>query len=267
MLERIKETASYISSRLKAKPDTAIVLGSGLGGLVNEIEVIEKIPYNEIPHFPVSTVAGHAGMLIFGRLGNRHVLAMQGRFHYYEGWSMQEVTFPFRVMKLMGVETLIISNAAGGLNPDYQVGDIMLISDHINLFPEHPLRGKNEDSLGPRFPDMSEVYTAELRAKAKEKAKELGIHLQEGVYAGVTGPTFETPAEYYYLRVIGADAVGMSTVPEAIVAAHMGMKIIAFSIISDLGIPGVVEKITHEEVLKAAQATEPKLTAVLKGIL
>ncbi len=267
MLQKIKETASYIGKRIKDKPEVAIILGSGLGGLVNEIDIEETISYAEIPNFPVSTVHGHAGKLIYGRLANKPVLAMQGRFHFYEGWSMQEITFPIRVMKLLGIELIVISNAAGGLDPSHSIGDIMLISDHINLFPEHPLRGQNEDTLGPRFPDMSEVYSLELRNLAKKEAQRLGIYLQEGVYVGVTGPTFETPAEYYFLRAIGADAVGMSTVPEAIVAAHMGMKIIAFSIISDLGVVGVIEKITHEDVLKAARASEPKLTAILKAIL
>jgi purine-nucleoside phosphorylase len=267
MLERINETTAYINQFLKEKPETGIILGTGLGGLVREIAIESEIPYSQIPNFPTSTVEGHAGKLIIGRLAGKYVVAMQGRIHYYEGWSMKDVTYPIRVMKYLGIRLLILSNAAGGLNPSYKVGDIMMINDHINLFPEHPLRGQNDERMGPRFPDMSEVYQLKYRRLAQQVAAEQGVVLHEGVYAGVTGPTFETPAEYHYLRVIGGDAVGMSTVPEAIVAAHMSLDLLAFSIITDMGIAGHIEKVSHEEVLRAAQATEPVLTALLKKVI
>lgn len=267
MLEKIKATANYIEERIKARPDTGIILGTGLGGLVNEIEIIDSIPYNEIPDFPVSTVDGHAGRLIFGKLGNREILAMQGRFHYYEGYSMKEVTFPVRVMKFLGVERLFVSNASGGLNPDWHVGDIVVINDHINFFPEHPLRGKNDKDLGPRFPDMSKVYDERLRNKAKLIALEHNIGLKEGVYIGVSGPTFETPAEYKMFRILGADIVGMSTVPEVIVARHSGMKVFGISIITDSGVPGEIVEISHEEVQEVAMKAEPKMTLILKKLI
>lgn len=267
MLERINETTAYINQFLKQKPETGIILGTGLGGLVKEIEIDAEIPYSQIPNFPISTVEGHAGKLIAGWLAGKYVVAMQGRFHFYEGWSMKDVTYPIRVMKFLGVKLLVLSNAAGGLNPDFKVGDIMLINDHINLFPEHPLRGQNDNRLGPRFPDMSEVYQLKYRQLAQKIAAEQGVQLHEGVYAGVSGPTFETPAEYHYMRVIGGDAVGMSTVPEAIVATHMSLDLLAFSIITDMGIAGHIEKVSHEEVLRAAQATEPVLTALLKKVI
>ncbi len=234
MLETIKQTADYLASKISDVPNTAIILGTGLGELAREITDREEIPYSEIPNFPVSTVEGHSGKLIVGKLGGKRVLAMQGRFHYYEGYNMKQVTFPIRVFKALGVEYLFVSNAAGGMNSSFDVGDIMLIEDHINLFPEHPLHGKNYDQLGTRFPDMSEAYNKELRLLAMEIAKEKDIKLQHGVYIGLQGPTFETPAEYNFLRIIGGDAVGMSTVPEVIVANHAGMKVLAFSIITDL---------------------------------
>lgn len=267
MLERIKETVSYINNFLPQTPEIGIVLGTGLGGLVHEIEVIKEIPYSELPHFPTSSVEGHAGKLIIGTLAGKAVIAMQGRIHFYEGWSMKEVTYPVRVMKYLGIRLLILSNAAGGLNPAFKVGDIMMIRDHINLFPEHPLRGANDERMGPRFPDMSEVYPLKYREISLNIAREQHILLHEGVYAGVSGPTFETPAEYHWLRVIGGDAVGMSTVPEAIVAAHMHLDLLAFSIITDMGISGHIEKVTHEEVQRAAMATEPILTKLLKEVL
>ncbi|MCF8294642.1 MAG: purine-nucleoside phosphorylase [Bacteroidales bacterium] len=267
MLERINETASYISKYFSKAPEIGIILGTGLGGLVREITVEKEIPYSELPHFPTSSVEGHAGKLIIGTLAGKPVVAMQGRIHYYEGWSMKDVTYPIRVMKFLGIKLLVLSNAAGGLNPDYKVGDIMMIRDHINLFPEHPLRGENDNSLGPRFPDMSEVYQETFRTLAQQIAKVNDIKLHEGVYAGVSGPTFETPAEYHWLRVIGGDAVGMSTVPEAIVAAHMRLNLLAFSIITDMGIVGQIEKVSHEEVQRAAMATEPILTKILKQII
>ncbi len=267
MLEKIKATASFIKERIKARPDTGIILGTGLGGLVNEIEIIDTIPYAEIPNFPVSTVDGHAGRLIYGKLGNREVLAMQGRFHYYEGYSMQEVTFPVRVMKFAGVRSLFVSNASGGLNPDWHVGDIVLIDDHINFFPEHPLHGKNEEELGPRFPDMSKVYDERLRNKAKLIALEHNINLKEGVYIGVQGPTFETPAEYKMFRILGADIIGMSTVPEVIAAHHSGLKVFGISIITDSGVPGEIVEISHEEVQQVAMKAEPKMTLILKKLI
>lgn len=267
MLEKIKSTANYISGKAGVTSEIGIILGTGLGGLVKEIEILETIPYHEIPGFPVSTVEGHAGRLIFGKLGNKTVLAMQGRFHYYEGYDMKEVTFPVRVMRELGITNLFVSNASGGLNPDYRVGDIMVIRDHINFFPEHPLRGKNEESLGPRFPDMSRVYDERLRMNAKQIALENNFSLKEGVYVGVSGPTFETPAEYLMFRKMGGDAVGMSTVPEVIVARHAGMKIFGISIITDSGVPGQIVEISHEEVQQVAMKAEPKMTLIMKKLI
>jgi len=267
MLEKIKATANFIKERINASPETGIILGTGLGGLVNEIEILDSIPYNEIPDFPVSTVEGHAGRLIYGKLGNKEVLAMQGRFHYYEGYSMKELTFPVRVMKFVGITQLFVSNASGGLNPDWHVGDIVLINDHINFFSEHPLHGKNENELGPRFPDMSKVYDERLRNKAKMIAIENNIVVKEGIYIGVQGPTFETPAEYKMFRVLGGDVIGMSTVPEVIVARHMGIKVFGISIITDSGVPGEIVEISHEEVQKVAMKAEPKMTRIMKELI
>ena len=267
MLKRIQETVKYINQQIDSAPEVGIVLGTGLGGLVNEINNSTKIPYTEIPNFPVSTVKGHQGQLIYGDLGGKKVIAMQGRFHYYEGYSMKEVAFPIRVMKLLGVQSMIVSNAAGGVNPDFEVGDIMIINDHINLMGDNPLIGPNEEEFGPRFPDMSEAYSLNYIQTVKEIAANNNIKLQEGVYAGVTGPTFETLAEYKYIRVIGADAVGMSTVPEVITARHMGVPVFAVSVISDLGVEGKIVEITHEEVIQAAAAAEPKMTILVKGLL
>jgi purine-nucleoside phosphorylase len=267
MLEKIKATASFIKERIKAQPETGIILGTGLGGLVNEIEILDSILYNEIPGFPVSTVDGHAGRLIYGKLGNKEVLAMQGRFHYYEGYSMQEVTFPVCVMKFAGVKQLFVSNASGGLNPEWHVGDIVIITDHINFFPEHPLHGKNEKELGPRFPDMSKVYDERLRNKAKLIALEHNIPVKEGIYIGVQGPTFETPAEYRMFRILGADVIGMSTVPEVIAARHSGMKVFGISIITDSGVPGEIVEISHEEVQQVAMKAEPKMTLIMKKLI
>jgi len=267
MLDKIKATANYITARTRSKAETGIILGTGLGGLVSEIEITDTISYDEIPNFPVSTVDGHAGRLILGKLGNKEVVAMQGRFHYYEGYPMTEVTFPVRVMKEMGITTLLVSNASGGLNPAYKVGDIMVISDHINFFPEHPLRGKNIDELGPRFPDMSKVYDEKLRLEARQIAQENGIKLEEGVYVGVSGPTFETPAEYLMFRRLGGDAVGMSTVPEVIVARHSGMRVFGISIITDSGVPGQIVNISHEEVQMVARKAEPLMTLILTKLV
>ena len=222
MLEKIKETAAFLKERMHTSPETAIILGTGLGNLANEITEKYEIKYQDIPNFPVSTVEGHSGKLIFGKLGNKDIMAMQGRFHYYEGYTMKEVTFPVRVMKELGIKTLFVSNASGGMNDAFEIGDLMIIRDHINFFPEHPLRGKN--LYGDRFPDMSEAYSKDLINKALDIAKEKGIKVQQGVYLGTQGPTFETPSEYKMFHILGADAVGMSTVPEVIVANHAGIK-------------------------------------------
>jgi len=267
MLKKIRETSKYIKGRIETDPVFGIVLGTGLGGLVKEIEVTATIPYNDIPNFPVSTVKGHEGKLIFGMLGGKNVVAMQGRFHYYEGYSMQDLTFPIRVLKHMGIKLLILSNAAGGVNPDYEVGDLMIIKDHINLMGNNPLIGKNDTGLGPRFPDMSEAYDKKIIRHFTKIARIHNIHFQVGVYAAVTGPTFETPAEYKYVRILGADAVGMSTVPEAIVARHMSLPVFAVSVISDLGVEGKIVEISHDDVIDAASMVEPKMTLVIKEMI
>ena len=337
MLEKIQETAAYLKGKMHTSPETAIILGTGLGSLANEITEKYEIKYSDIPNFPVSTVEGHSGKLIFGKLGNKDIMAMQGRFHYYEGYSMKEVTFPVRVMRELGIKTLFVSNASGGTNADFEIGDLMIITDHINYFPEHPLRGKNipygprfpdmseayckeliskadeiakekgikvqhgvyigtqgptfetpaeyklftdhinyfpEHPLrgknipyGPRFPDMSEAYCKELISKADEIAKEKGIKVQHGVYIGTQGPTFETPAEYKLFHILGADAVGMSTVPEVIVANHCGIKVFGISVITDLGVEGKIVEVTHEEVQKAADAAQPKMTTIMRELI
>lgn len=267
MLEKIRQTAAFLKDQLPKMPETAIILGTGLGELVNHIAIEKEIPYKDIPNFPVSTVEGHSGKLIFGKLGSKDIMAMQGRFHFYEGYDMKQVTFPVRVMKEMGIKTLFLSNAAGGMNPDFAIGDLMIIRDHINLFPEHPLRGKNFEELGVRFPDMSEAYSKELIKKALKIADENNIKVQQGVYVGTQGPTFETPAEYRYFHIIGGDAVGMSTVPEVIVARHSGINVFAISVITDLGVEGIVEKVSHEEVQKAAASAQPKMTLIMKKLV
>ena len=267
MLKSINETANWLKNRLPKQPEAGIILGTGLGNLVEEIDIELTIPYQDIPNFPVSTVEGHSGNLIFGKLGEKYVLAMQGRFHYYEGYSMQEVVFPIRVMKQLGVNYLFISNASGGVNPKFEIGDIMLITDHINLFPDNPLMGENIDELGPRFPDMSEAYSKRLINKAIEIAEKSNIHLQKGVYAGLTGPALETPAEYKYIRTIGADTVGMSTVPEVIAARHMNMKCFAFSVITDLGVEGKIKPVTLQDVLDVAQKQEPKMRHIINELI
>ena len=267
MLNKIKETADFLKTKTNFEPTVGIILGTGLGGLVNEIDVQHAIAYEDIPNFPVSTVEGHSGKLIFGTLGNKNVVALQGRFHFYEGYSMEEVVFPVRVMKFLGIESLFVSNASGGVNPDFEVGEIMIIDDHINLFPTNPLIGKNYDELGPRFPDMSEPYDHKMIAMAEEIAQTNGIKVAKGTYAGLTGPTLETPAEYKYVRAIGADAVGMSTVPEVIAARHMGIPCFGFSIVTDLGVPGKIIEMTHEIVQGVAANAEPKMTLIIKEIL
>lgn len=266
MLERIKETAAYLKEKMCTCPETAIILGTGLGSLVHEISDKYEIDYRDIPHFPVSTVEGHSGKLIFGKLGNKEIMAMQGRFHFYEGYSMKEVTFPVRVMHELGIKTLFVSNAAGGMNPNFEIGDLMIITDHINFFPEHPLRGKNI-SYGPRFPDMSEAYSKELIRKADEIATEKGIKVQHGIYIGTQGPTFETPAEYKMFHILGADAVGMSTVPEVIVANHCGIKVFGVSVITDLGVEGKIVEVSHEEVQKAADEAQPRMTTIMRELI
>lgn len=267
MLEKIQETADFLKKLMPTLPDTGIILGTGLGNLVTQLTDTTEIPYETIPNFPVSTVEGHSGKLILGKLGGKEVLAMQGRFHYYEGYNMQQVTFPVRVMYALGIRTLLVSNASGGMNPDFEIGDLMIINDHINLFPEHPLRGKNYKELGTRFPDMSEAYSKELITKAKEIALRNGIRVVEGVYVGTTGPTFETPAEYKYFRIIGGDAVGMSTVPEVIVANHAGMQVFGMSIITDLGVPGKIVEVTHEEVQEIGNKVQPLMTKIMTELV
>ena len=264
---KVTESVEFINQRSKIKPKIAIILGTGLGSLAEDIEEKEIIPYSEIPNFPISTVQSHSGNLVLGKLGNKEVVAMQGRFHYYEGYSLKEVTFPVRVMKKLGADTIIISNAAGGMNRFFKRGDLMLITDHINLFGDNPLIGPNDDELGPRFPDMSEAYSKELIELAKKIALKEKIRLQEGIYAGLTGPTLETPAEYRFLIKVGADAVGMSTVPEVIVANHMGMKVLGISCITDLAIDGVVVKTSVEEILKAASDAEPIMTKLIGKVI
>lgn len=267
LYDKIQETLAFIRQKTNTVPKAGIILGSGLGGSTAKLEIELEIPYKEIPHFPVSTVEGHAGTLIFAMLSGKPVVLMSGRFHFYEGYNMEEITFPIRVIKALGADTLIVSNAAGGMNPSFRIGELMIIKDHINLFPEHPLRGHNDDRLGTRFPDMSEPYDLKLIEKAIAIGEAKGIRTQTGVYIGLTGPTFETPAEYKWLHIIGGDAVGMSTVPEVIVARHGGMRVFAVSIITDLGIAGVVSTVTHEEVLAAANEAAPKLAELVAGLV
>ncbi|GAF72742.1 unnamed protein product, partial [marine sediment metagenome] len=264
---KVTESVEFINQKSKIKPEIAIILGTGLGRLAEDIEEKEIIPYSEIPNFPVSTVQSHSGNLVLGKLGNKEVVAMQGRFHYYEGYSLKEVTFPVRVMKKLGADIIIISNAAGGMNRFFKRGDLMIITDHINLFGDNPLIGPNDEELGPRFPDMSEAYSQKLIELVKKVALKEKIRFQEGVYAGLTGPTLETSAEYRFLISIGADAVGMSTVPEVIVANHMGMKVLGISCITDLAIDGVIVKTSVEEILKAASDAEPIMTKLIKKVI
>jgi len=267
MLKKITETVDFIKLQTKVQPEVGIILGSGLGGLINEIAITESIPYKEIPHFPVSTVEGHQGHLIFGKLGDKNIVAMQGRFHYYEGYTMQELAFPVRVMKLLGIKLLILSNASGGVNPDFEIGDMMIITDHINLLPTNPLIGPNEKEFGPRFPDMSEAYDAGLIHKAIKIVRRHNIKYKTGVYAAVTGPMYETPAEYRFIRTIGADAVGMSTIPEVIVARQMDLPCFAISVITDLGVTGKIVEVSHHDVIEAASQVEPKVTLLIRELL
>lgn len=267
MLKPFNEAVDFIKTKTEINPSVGVILGTGLGGLVNEIEVVNEIPYDQIPHFPVSTVESHSGKLIFGHLGGKEVVAMQGRFHFYEGYDLQQVTFPVRVMKLLGIERLVVSNASGGVNPAQEIGEIMIINDHINLFPGNPLIGKNIDELGPRFPDMSDAYDQEMIELAKTIAKEENIKVSTGIYAGLTGPTLETPAEYKMINILGADAVGMSTVPEVIVARHMEIPCFAISIITDLGVAGKIQKVSVQDVIEVASRQQPKMTKIIKELI
>lgn len=260
------ETVSFIKSRIDFNPEIGIILGTGLGGMVTEIEKECLLDYETIPNFPVSTVEGHHGKLIFGRINGKKIIAMQGRFHYYEGYTPQQITFPVRVMKSLGITYLFVSNASGGVNPGYEIGDLMILNDHINLIP-NPLVGKHDPADGPRFPDMSEPYDDQLIQQALYIADRHGIRVRKGCYVAVTGPTLETPGEYKYFRTIGGDAVGMSTVPEIIVARQMGITCFAISIITDLGVPGRIVKVTLEDVTRVAEEAEPKMTLIMKELI
>lgn len=267
MLDQIKEAYQYLSQKVPFQPEIGIVLGTGLGKLAEEIDTQYAINYQDIPHFPISTVESHSGKLIFGYLGGKKVVAMQGRFHFYEGYTMQQVAFPIRVMKFLGIEKLFVSNACGGLNNDMNKGDLFIIEDHINLSPTNPLVGKNIDELGPRFPDMSEPYSKEVITQAKEICKTQNINYHCGVYVGLPGPMLETPAEYKYLSIIGADVVGMSTVPEIIAANHMSIPCFAASIITDICTPEKLEKVKVEEIIAVAMKAEPNLTLLIKSLI
>jgi len=265
--QKIEETLAIICNHTKEDYPIGIILGTGLGGLVNEISIKHKIDYADLPHFPLSTVESHHGKLIFGTIAGKNIVAMQGRFHFYEGYAMQQITYPVRVMKFLGVKTLLVSNACGGMNPQYRKGDIMLMVDHINLLGDNPLIGKNEDELGPRFPDMSEPYSLELISIAEKVAAENNIEVQKGVYVAVPGPNLETKAEYKFLRETGADVVGMSTIPENIVANHMGMKVLGISIITDECFPGTLKPVNVEEIIATAMKAEPKMTLIMKEVI
>ena len=267
MWKQVQETVDFITNKTNFSPEYGIILGSGLGNFTDDINVEYILPYTEIPNFPVSTVEGHKGALVFGTIGGKKVVAMQGRFHFYEGYDMKQVTFPVRVMKHLGVEKLVVSNASGGVNPNYKVGSIVIIKDHINMMPEHPLRGKNDERFGPRFVNMSEPYSRKMMVKAKEIASDLGITVHDGVYLGLQGPTFETLAEYKMVKAIGADCVGMSTVPEVIVARHMEMECFGLSVITDMGDEESIDTITHAEVLEAAKGAEPHVRNLIKELI
>lgn len=268
MLENIQLTTEYIKRKTgEFEPEIGVILGTGLGGLVNEIEVHHKLMYSNIPNFPISTLEFHSGKLIFGMLSGKRVVAMQGRLHYYEGYDMKQITFPVRVMKMLGIKQLLVSNASGALNPDYRKGDLMIIEDHINMLPDNPLRGRNSETLGPRFPDMSEPYNPEMIRLGMDIASQNNITCHKGVYVSVSGPNLETKAEYRFLRIIGADAVGMSTVPEVIVANHMGLPVFAISVITDEGFPETLKPVSVEEIIKIAIQAEPKMTLILKKLI
>ena len=267
MWNQVQETVNFIKEKTNFYPEYGVILGSGLGSFTDDIQIEFSLSYSDIPNFPVSTVQGHKGALVFGTIGQKKVVAMQGRFHFYEGYSMKEVTFPVRVMKYLGVEKLIVSNASGGVNINYKVGDIALITDHINLMPEHPLRGINDERFGPRFVNMSEPYSRKMIEKAKDLAKKLNIEVKEGVYLGLQGPTFETLSEYRMVKILSADCVGMSTVPEVIVARHMDLEVFGISVITDIGNEDSIGTITHAEVLEAAQKAEPNVRNLIKELI
>ncbi len=267
MWEKVQETVDYIKNKTNFTPEFGVILGSGLGSFTNDIDIQYTLPYDQIPNFPVSTVEGHKGALVFGTIGTKKIVAMQGRFHYYEGYDMKEVTFPVRVMKYLGIEKLIVSNASGGVNPNYEVGSIVILKDQINLLPEHPLRGINDERFGPRFVNMSEPFSQNLIKKAKKIASELNIEVLDGIYLGLQGPTFETLSEYRMVKTLGADCVGMSTVPEVIVARHMNLETFGISVITDMGNEESIEAISHDEVLEAAKKAEPKVRALIKEMI
>jgi purine-nucleoside phosphorylase len=267
MWEQVQETVSYINKTNNFNPEYGIILGSGLGSFTEDIKIEFTLPYNEIPNFPVSTVQGHKGALVFGTIGDKKVVAMQGRFHFYEGYSMKEVTFPVRVLKYLGVTKLIVSNASGGVNPYYKIGEIVIIKDHINFTPEHPLRGANDERFGPRFVNMSEPYSRKMIAKAKELALQLNIEVKDGIYLGLQGPSFETLAEYRMVKILGADCVGMSTVPEVIVARHMDLETFGISVITDIGDEDNIDGISHDDVLEAAQNAEPSVRRLIRELI
>jgi len=266
-LKRARDAHKFVSSRVEFDPQIGIILGTGLGRLTEDIKAIGEVPYEEIPDFPVSTVESHAGRFIFGHLSGKRVMAMQGRFHHYEGYSMEDIVLPVRVMKLMGVETLIVSNACGGLNPLFRAGDIVLIADHINMLGDNPLIGPNDDSVGPRFPDMYNCYDRDLAHMATEVALQRGIDLKKGVYVALAGPNLETAAEYRMLRILGADVVGMSTVPEVVAARHMGIKVLGFSVITDMGLPDAMEPMSLERIIATANRSEPLLTRLIGSVV
>jgi purine-nucleoside phosphorylase len=267
MWEKVQQTVSYIKEKTNFTPEYGVILGSGLGSFTDDIAVEFTLPYHEIPNFPVSTVEGHKGALVFGTIGDKKVVAMQGRFHFYEGYDMKEVTFPVRVMKYLGVQKLVVSNASGGVKDTYRVGSIVILKDHINMLPEHPLRGKNDERFGPRFVNMSEPYSRKMMAKAKEIANKLNIEVQDGIYMGLQGPTFETISEYRMVKALGADCVGMSTVPEVIVARHMELETFGISVITDIGHEDSIDTITHDEVLEAARKAEPHVRNLIKELI
>ncbi|MBN8566448.1 MAG: purine-nucleoside phosphorylase [Flavobacteriales bacterium] len=267
MWNKVQETVQFLKNKTNYSPEYGIILGSGLGTFTDDITIEFTIPYADIPNFPVSTVQGHKGALVFGTIGNKQVVAMQGRFHYYEGYDMQTVTFPVRVLHYLGIQNLIVSNASGGVNPNYKVGDVVLIKDHINLFPDHPLRGANDERFGPRFVNMSEPYSRSLQQKAKAIALQHNIDLKEGIYLGLQGPTFETLAEYKMVKILGADCVGMSTVPEVIVARHMNLDCLGISVITDMGDEDNIDEVNHDEVLQAAKKAEPVVRKLIREFI
>lgn len=267
MWEKVQQTVNYIKEKTSFTPEYGVILGSGLGSFTDDIAIEFTLPYSEIPNFPLSTVEGHKGALVFGTIGDKKVVAMQGRFHFYEGYDMKEVTFPVRVMKYLGVQKLVVSNASGGVKDTYSVGSIVILKDHINMMPEHPLRGKNDERFGPRFVNMSEPFSRKMIAKAKEIAASLNIEVQDGVYLGLQGPTFETMSEYRMVKILGADCVGMSTVPEVIVARHMELETFGISVITDMGNEDSIDTITHDEVLEAARKAEPHVRNLIKELI